>query len=171
MFTDTRGERRWPSSLIPRIRLCGEILGNALVRKQSEAALNKAFSEIRSLKDRLESDYLYLQEEMALDRGFNDVVGNSQAIRQVLAKVRQVACTNVPVLLLGETGTGKGLIARAIHQLSSAKDRPLIQVNCAALSPHVIESELFGHEKGAFHGRNGQTTRPVRTCPRHDFVS
>jgi formate hydrogenlyase transcriptional activator len=156
VFTDTRGERRWPSSLIPRIRLCGEILGNALVRKQSEAALNEAFSEIRSLKDRLESDYLYLQEEMAIERGFNDVVGDSAAIRQVLAKVRQVASTNVAVLLLGETGTGKGLIARAIHQLSGVKDRPLVQVNCAALSPHVIESELFGHEKGAFTGATGR---------------
>jgi formate hydrogenlyase transcriptional activator len=152
VFTDTRSERHWPSILIPRIRLCGEILGNALVRKQSEADLHKAFTEIRLLKDRLESDYLYLQEEMALERGFNDIVGNSEAIRQVLAKVRQVACTNVPVLLLGETGTGKGLIARAIHQLSNRKDRPLIQVNCAALSPHIIESELFGHEKGAFTG-------------------
>ena len=108
VFTDTRGERHWPSALIPRIRLCGEILGNALVRKQSEAALNKAFSEIRSLKDRLESDYLYLQEEMALERGFNDVVGNSEAIRQVLAKVRQVASTNVTGFASRRNGNGKG---------------------------------------------------------------
>jgi formate hydrogenlyase transcriptional activator len=152
VFTDTRRERRWADALIPRIRLCGEILGNALVRKQSEAALDKAFSEIKSLKDRLESDYQYLQEEMVLDRGFHDVVGNSEPVKQALAKVRQVAPTNVSVLLLGETGTGKGLFARAIHQLSRAKNRPLVQVNCAALSPHLIESELFGHEKGAFTG-------------------
>jgi formate hydrogenlyase transcriptional activator len=152
VITDTREEHRWPSELIPRIRLCGEILGNALVRKRSEEALDKAFSEIKSLKERLESDYLYLQEEIALERGFNDVVGHSETIEQVLAKARRVAPTKVMVLLLGETGTGKGLIARAIHQLSGPKDRPLIQVNCAALSPHLIESELFGHEKGAFTG-------------------
>jgi formate hydrogenlyase transcriptional activator len=152
VITDTRKEHGWPSELIPRIRLCGEILGNALVRKQSEAALEKAFSEIKTLKEQLESDYLYLQEEIALERGFNDVVGNSRAIMQVLAKVKQVAPTNATVLVLGETGTGKGLIARAIHQLSGSRERPLIHVNCAALSPHLIESELFGHEKGAFTG-------------------
>jgi formate hydrogenlyase transcriptional activator len=152
VITDTRKQRQWPRELIPRLRLCGEIFGNALARKQSEEALNKAFSEIKELKNRFESDYLYLREEMAFEQGFDDVVGTSAAMKQILTKVRLVASTNATILLLGETGTGKGVIARTIHHLSSRSDRPLIQVNCAALSPHLIESELFGHEKGAFTG-------------------
>ncbi len=152
VITDTRKTRRWPRELIPRLRLCGEIFGNALARKQSEEALNKAFSEIKDLKDRFESDYRYLREEMAFEQGFSDVVGRSAAMKQVLAQARQVAPTNATILLLGETGTGKGLIARTIHHLSGRADRPLIHVNCAALSPHLIESELYGHERGAFTG-------------------
>ena len=144
----------------PRLRLCGEIFGNALARKQSEEALSKAFSEIKELKNRFESDYLYLREEMAIEQGLDDVVGRSEVMRQILSKARQVASTNATVLLLGETGTGKGVIARTIHHLSGRADRPLIQVNCAALSPHLIESEIFGHEKGAFTGAT--TRRPGR---------
>jgi transcriptional regulator with GAF, ATPase, and Fis domain len=152
VITDTRKAHRWPKELIPRLRLCGEIFGNALARKQSEEALTKAFSEIEELKNRFESDYLYLREEMAFERGFHDVVGRSEAMKQILTKVRQVASTNTTILLLGETGTGKGVIARAIHHHSGRAHRPLIQVNCAALSPHLIESELFGHERGSFTG-------------------
>ena len=160
VITDTRREHRWPRELIPRLRLCGEIFGNALARKQSEEALSKAFSEIKELKNRFESDYLYLREEMAIEQGLDDVVGRSEVMRQILSKARQVASTNATVLLLGETGTGKGVIARTIHHLSGRADRPLIQVNCAALSPHLIESEIFGHEKGAFTGAT--TRRPGR---------
>ena len=152
VITDTRRQHQWPHELIPRLRLCGEIFANALARKQSEETLNKAFSEIKELKNRFESDYLYLREEMAFEEGFNDVVGNSAAMKQILAQAKQVASTNATVLLLGETGTGKGVIARTIHHLSGRAERPLIQVNCAALSPHLIESELFGHERGAFTG-------------------
>jgi formate hydrogenlyase transcriptional activator len=156
VITDTRREHRWPQELIPRLRLCGEVFANALVRKQTQEALDKAFFEIEELKDRFETDYLYLREEMAAHQGFADVIGESIEMKGVLDKARQVASTNATVLLLGETGTGKGLIARTIHQLSSRADRPLIQVNCAALSPQLIESELFGHERGAF---TGATTR------------
>jgi formate hydrogenlyase transcriptional activator len=156
VITDTRRAHRWPRELIPRLRLCGEIFGNALARKQSEETIARAFSEIKELKNRFESDYLYLREEMAFERGFGDVVGASVSMRRVLSQSRQVASANATTLLLGETGTGKGLIARTIHHLSTRADRPLIQVNCAALSPLLIESELFGHERGAF---TGATTR------------
>ncbi len=146
--------REWPEELISRLRLLGEVFINALMRKKSEEELQEALSEIRELKERFEADYLYLKEEMKEE--YKGVVGKSSGLRDLLVKVRQVAPTNANVLILGETGTGKGLVARAIHDSSSRRDRPLVQVNCAALAPTVIESELFGHEKGAF---TGATTR------------
>ncbi len=142
----------WPDDIVAKIRLFGEILTNALIRKRSEEALRSALSEVQRLKDRVEADYSYLTEEINLEHGFPDVVGNSQALRRILLQVKQVAPTDATVLLLGETGTGKGVIARAIHNESKRSHRPLIQVNCAALAPGLIESELFGHEKGAFTG-------------------
>jgi transcriptional regulator with GAF, ATPase, and Fis domain len=134
------------------LRLFGEVLENALGRRRSEEALRTALSEIKQLKERFEADYIYLREEIKLEHDFSGIVGRSEALRQILVKVKQVAPTNATVLILGETGTGKGLIARAIHNASRRGDRPLIRVNCAALNPGVIESELFGHEKGAFTG-------------------
>ena len=105
------------------------------------------------LKNKLEAENIYLQQELQLDQTFGDLVGQSDAIKQVLFKASQVAPTDSTVLITGETGTGKELVARAIHRASSRKDHPLIKVNCAALSPSLIESELFGHEKGAFTAR------------------
>jgi formate hydrogenlyase transcriptional activator len=154
----TRNERKWPDHLIPRLRLFGEVFINALMRKQAEEKLQKALSEIKLLKERIEADYLYLKEEINTNRDFKGVVGKSDALKRLLIQAKQAAPTNVTVLILGETGTGKGLIARAIHNASSRKDRPLMQVNCAAFSPSLIESELFGHEKGAF---TGATTRHI----------
>ncbi|HEX9427799.1 MAG TPA: sigma 54-interacting transcriptional regulator [Candidatus Polarisedimenticolia bacterium] len=111
-----------------------------------------AYEEIESLKHRLEQENLYLQEERRAEAAFADVVGESPAIQKVLAGVRSVAGTDSTVLVTGETGTGKEIIVRAIHGLSGRKDKILIKVNCAALPSGVIESELFGHEKGAFTG-------------------
>ncbi|HEX9911465.1 MAG TPA: sigma 54-interacting transcriptional regulator, partial [Desulfatiglandales bacterium] len=148
----TRHHRTWSDDLIPRLRLFGEVFINAIARKRSEERLREALSEIRKLKDRIEADYVYLREEIKLEHDFCDIVGKSDALKKILLKVRQVAPTNATVLILGETGTGKGLIARAIHNASARKERPLIQVNCAALAGSLIESELFGHEKGAFTG-------------------
>jgi len=111
-----------------------------------------AYEEVASLKQRLEQENLYLQEECQADAPFADVVGESDVIRKVLAKVRMVAGTDSTVLVTGETGTGKELVVRAIHGLSARKDKILVKVNCAALPSGVIESELFGHEKGAFTG-------------------
>jgi formate hydrogenlyase transcriptional activator len=111
-----------------------------------------AYEEITSLKHRLEQENLYLQEESRADAAFADVVGESQAIQRVLESVRMVAGTDSTVLVTGETGTGKEVVVRAIHGLSGRKNKILVKVNCAALPSGVIESELFGHEKGAFTG-------------------
>jgi formate hydrogenlyase transcriptional activator len=151
-IVSTRRHQTWSDDLIPRLRLFGEVFVNAMSRKQSEEKLRAALSEVKKLKDRIEADYVYLREEIKIEHDFGDIVGKSDALKEILTKVRQVASTNATVLVLGETGTGKGLIARAIHNASARKDRPLIQVNCAALAGGLIESELFGHEKGAFTG-------------------
>src|SRR6059036_1543543 len=111
-----------------------------------------AYEEIAALKARLEEENVYLQEEVRTEAAFGDVVGESPVIHAVLKSVRQVAGTDSTVLVTGETGTGKELVVRAIHGLSRRKDKLLVKVNCAALPAGVIESELFGHEKGAFTG-------------------
>jgi formate hydrogenlyase transcriptional activator len=111
-----------------------------------------AYEEIAALKARLEEENLYLQEEVRAETAFGDVIGESPGILGVLAKVRKVAGTDSTVLVTGETGTGKELIVRAIHALSRRKDKILVKVNCAALPGGLIESEIFGHEKGAFTG-------------------
>ena len=111
-----------------------------------------AFEEIADLKARLEQENLYLQEEIRTEGSFADIVGQSKAIKSVMKAVQTVASTDATVLLLGETGTGKELFARAIHMFSHRKERALVKVNCAALPSGLIESELFGHEKGAFTG-------------------
>lgn len=112
----------------------------------------KAYEEIAALKARLQEENIYLQEEIKTQHNFEEIIGESQALKKTLKAVETVAATDATVLLLGETGTGKELIARAIHQLSPRKQRALIKVNCAALPTGLIESELFGHEKGAFTG-------------------
>jgi formate hydrogenlyase transcriptional activator len=111
-----------------------------------------AYQEIAELKSRLEQENQYLQEESRADTEFADVVGESALIQKVLERVRMVAGTDSTVLVTGETGTGKELVVRAIHTLSARRDKILVKVNCAALPGSVIESELFGHEKGAFTG-------------------
>ena len=128
------------------------ILRDVSLRRESERALQRAHEELSQLKNQLEEENLYLQQELQLDHAFGEIVGHSDAIKYVLAKISQVAPTDSTVLIQGETGTGKELVARAIHSASAYKDRPLIKVNCAALSSTLIESELFGHEKGAFTG-------------------
>jgi PAS domain S-box-containing protein len=121
-------------------------------RKQSEAELRRALFEIERLKDRLEADNTYLREQLQPEQGVEGIVGSSDAMRYVLSKAQQVAPTSSTVLLLGETGVGKDLVARAIHALSPRRARPLVKLNCAALPPSLVESELFGHERGAFTG-------------------
>ncbi len=118
--------------------------------------LEHALEEVRRLSGRLERENVYLREEIELNQGFTGIVGESEAVRSMLTAVGQVAATNATVLVLGETGTGKELVARAVHGAGSRSDRPLIKVNCAALPAELIESELFGHEKGAFTGAHAR---------------
>ena len=121
-------------------------------RKRQEQALRAALREVKELKDRLEAENVYLQTEIRTERNFGEIVGQSPALLNVLEQVRQVAPTDSSVLIQGESGTGKEAIARAIHDLSRRKDRPLIKVNCGAISANLVESELFGHVKGSFTG-------------------
>ena len=103
-------------------------------------------------KARLEAQNIYLQEEIRSEHNFGEIVGSSPALLKVLRQVEQIAPTDSTVLILGETGTGKELIARAIHDRSPRKKRPLVKVNCGAITAGLVESELFGHVKGAFTG-------------------
>jgi PAS domain S-box-containing protein len=125
-------------------------------RKQTERDLEAALVEIKGLKERLEEENIYLKEEISEIKGFEEIVGRSDALKYVLTRVEQVAKTDATVLLQGETGVGKELVARAIHETSSRADRPHIKVNCATLPEALVESELFGHEKGAFTGADRQ---------------
>ncbi|PWT94204.1 MAG: hypothetical protein C5B55_03090 [Blastocatellia bacterium] len=127
-------------------------------RKLAEQSLKLALTEVQQLKDRLYQENIYLQEEIRLASQFDEIIGHSDAIKRVLQMVEQVAPLDTTALILGETGTGKELFAHAIHSLSARKHKPLVKVNCAALPVNLIESELFGHARGAFTGAQGQRT-------------
>ncbi len=150
-----RGEQLGSIGFLARRRISTEefaLLG--IFADQAALAIRNAqlYQEIQRYRERLEVENAYLQEAIAEERGFEGIVGQSPALRAVLRKVQQVAPVETTVLLTGETGTGKELIARALHQGSPRRDRPLIKVNCGAIPQGVVESELFGHEKGAFTG-------------------
>jgi len=121
-------------------------------RKQTEIELKEACTEIKQLQRQLQAESAYLQDEIKLEHNFENIIGQSEELKYVLHRVEMVAPQDSTVILLGETGTGKELIARALHQLSPRSKRPLVKVNCAALPAELIESELFGREKGAFTG-------------------
>src|SRR5438874_10599333 len=115
-----------------------------------------AYREISELKDKLAQEKLYLEEEIRSEMDFEQIVGSSAALKKVLKQVETVAPTDSTVLIYGETGAGKGLIARAIHDLSPRKSKAFVKLNCAAIPTGLLESELFGHEKGAFTGAVSQ---------------
>jgi formate hydrogenlyase transcriptional activator len=144
--------RVWTPLDVNRFRIIGEILASAFDRKRRDADLLAHLEEIRALRDRLEEENMSLREEVKSTHDFEEIVGQSAAINQVLARLSLAAPTDVTLLLLGETGTGKELLARALHQRSPRNGRPFVRVNCAAIPSTLIESELFGHEKGAFTG-------------------
>jgi chemotaxis protein methyltransferase CheR len=125
---------------------------NITSRKMAEIDLHGAYTEIEQLKNQLEAESTYLQAEIKLEHNFENIIGQSEALKYVLHRVEQVAPLDSPVLIMGETGTGKELMARALHRLSPHGKRALVKVNCAALPGNLIESELFGREKGAFTG-------------------
>ena len=138
-----RGERVYGASVFGQ-----DITG----QKQLEEQLRRSLEEVGQLRDRLQTENLYLREEVKLLYKHTEIVGASKAIRSVLARAEQVSATDSTVLVLGETGTGKELLAHAIHNMSNRKNRALVTVNCASLPPTLIESELFGREKGAYTG-------------------
>jgi len=129
-----------------------ELLGQIAVQFAIALENALAYCEIEELKNRLAEEKLILEDEMRSGYQFEDMVGESQALREVLQKVETVAPTDSTVLLLGETGTGKERVARAIHNLSRRSQMPFVKINCAAIPTGLLESELFGHEKGAFTG-------------------
>ena len=143
--------RRWPADLLARARLIGEIIAQALASKRSDERLAAALAEIRNLKDRLEQENAYLRH-VVQEKLPHGLTSHSPRFQSVIEEASQVAQTNTTVLLLGETGSGKEVLAQAIHAGSPRKDRPMVKVNCAALPATLIESELFGREKGAFTG-------------------
>ena len=128
------------------------VLTDITAFKQAEEDRDRAMKEIEFLKNRLEEENIYLREEITSERGFSEIIGKSNALLYVLTKIQQVAGTNAAVLIQGETGVGKELVARAIHKSSPLSGKPFIKVDCTSLPVNLVESELFGHEKGAFTG-------------------
>ena len=133
-----------------------ELLGQVAAQLAIALENARAYKEINELKDRLEEEKLYLEDQIQSELHFEEIVGTSPALKQVLNQVATVATSGATVLVLGETGTGKELIARAIHKMSRRKNNSFIKLNCAAIPTGLLESELFGHEKGAFTGAISQ---------------
>ena len=151
-FTTVRAERSWPPEVVHRLKVFASVFEQGLARQQRDEAMLSASREVQRLKDRLHAENVYLRLEERERLGLASIVGQSAAIRRVLEQIRQVAGTDSTVLLLGETGTGKELFAAQIHELGSRQGRTMVRVNCGAIPATLIESELFGREKGAFTG-------------------
>ncbi len=129
-----------------------ELQEEVKVRKETAEKLRHALSEVEQLRDRLQAENQYLQEEIKTHHNFEEIIGTSTGIDNAIEAIQTVAPTDANVLIIGETGTGKELVARAIHAASRRKDKPLIKVNCASIPHELFESEFFGHVKGAFTG-------------------
>ena len=121
-------------------------------RQKAEEELKAALQQVQALRKQLEAENIYLQEEIRNEHNFDEIVGNSSVLVELLNKVERIASIDSTVLIHGETGTGKELIARALHSRSRRQARPLVKVNCGAIPAGLVESELFGHVKGAFTG-------------------
>lgn len=157
-FASLREERAWPDDLVNRLSLVGQVFASALARKRAEAELRKTLEENTKLRERLAAENVYLRREIRERDGASTILGQSAAMRRVLDEVGQVAPTGATVLLLGETGPGKELVATAIHEGSPRASRAMVRVNCAAIPTALIESELFGREKGAYTGAIARQT-------------
>jgi transcriptional regulator with GAF, ATPase, and Fis domain len=136
----------------PVLRAFAARAGAELERLKADERLRQALAEVEALKNRLQAENVYLQEEIQGEHNFVEMVGSSPALLALLRQAEQVAATDSTILILGETGTGKELIARGVHSRSARRERPLVKVNCSAISAGLVESELFGHVKGAFTG-------------------
>ena len=134
-----------PDEAMGWLRICANHIAGAVANE-------RAFEEIRRHKAQLESENAYLQQEVAEAKAFGEIIGQSPSLRHIISQIDVVAPTDATVLILGETGTGKELVAREIHERSRRKDKPLIRVNCASVPRELYESEFFGHAKGAFTG-------------------
>ena len=144
--------RSWSEEYFPRLRLIGEIFINALLHKAAQEKIQKSYEEIKRLKDLLQAESDYLNVEINQAHRYGEVIGQSEAIKKMLLRMEQVAASDATVLILGETGSGKEMIARAIHNISNRRDRTMVKVDCASLPASLIEGELFGREKGAYTG-------------------
>jgi formate hydrogenlyase transcriptional activator len=151
-FNTIRSERSWTPETLLNMRLLGAVFSNVLARSQSDDALRQTIAQIERVRDQLQAENVYLRREVQERLGASTIIGQSPAIRRVLEQVQQVAATDSTVLLLGETGTGKELLATHLHEQSARRGRVMVRVNCAAIPSTLIESELFGREKGAFTG-------------------
>jgi len=148
-FSFLHGRQTWPMQWLQRVRFVGYMLTCALMRKHTEKELQEAVTQIKELKKSLEAGIV---EEIKVEYSYGEILGHSNAIKTIMSQVEQVAPTDSAVLIQGETGTGKELLARAIHRLSPRKEKTMVKINCAAIPPTLIESELFGREKGAYTG-------------------
>ncbi|MHC4760748.1 MAG: sigma-54 interaction domain-containing protein, partial [Planctomycetota bacterium] len=171
-FIFLQEKRTWLPQCIERIHFVGQLFANVLRHQQNDELLKKAhiklenaYIKIEELNKRLVEHNKHLDDEIQVtsgydaplkcidaESGYGDMLGHSDAMKAVMDQIEKVACTDSTVLVFGETGTGKELAARTIHQLSARRDKPMVRVNCAAIPESLIESELFGHEKGAFTG-------------------
>jgi transcriptional regulator with GAF, ATPase, and Fis domain len=154
-----KGKRRWMESHAAPLRDSdGDIIAQLAIshdisdHKRAEQDLEEALSEVRRLKEQLEVENVYLRSEVSGVHRYGEIIGESEGIQKVFEQVDRVAPTDMTVLILGETGTGKELVARLVHEKSARRERPLVKVNCSTLPAELIESELFGHERGAFTG-------------------
>jgi formate hydrogenlyase transcriptional activator len=151
-FNTTRSERAWSAETIQGMRVIASVFANVLARSEGDEALLEAIAQTERDRNQLRAENVYLRREARDGFPTDTIIGQSPAIRAVLQQIQQVAATDSTVLLLGETGTGKELLATHIHELSGRRERLMVRVNCAAIPIALIESELFGREKGAFTG-------------------
>jgi transcriptional regulator with GAF, ATPase, and Fis domain len=151
-FSSSSWPGPWRAEIIDRLELLARVFGSVLARRQADQELRDSLAENERLRELLEAENLYLREQAEFEHTHEEIVGQSQALKAALREAEQVAATDSTVLLLGETGTGKELLAHAIHRMSERSAKPLVHVNCAALPSTLIESELFGREKGAYTG-------------------
>ena len=154
-FSTSRSQA-WTPDMINRLRVVALLCANVIARRHTDEALRRTVAESASTRDRLRDENAYLRQELKTLTGASTIVGHSPAIRQIAEHVRHVAATESTVLLLGEVGTGKTLLASRIHELSARRDRALVRVNCASLSAASIETELFGSERGLYADANGR---------------